>query len=110
VLTDYLEGEGCAVATAANGGEALESVRRDPPDVILLDITLPGVDGLEVLRRVHRDHPKISILMLTDPGDTALARAALVAGATECVQKPVTLAHLRHAVSAAVRRASELRD
>jgi len=108
VLTDYLEGEGCAVATAANGDEALESVRRDPPDVVLLDIKMPGVD--EVLRRVHRDHPEISILMLTGPGDEALARSALVTGATDCLGKPVTLARLSHAVSAAVRRASELRD
>ena len=110
VLTDYLEGEGCAVATAANGGDALESVRRAPPDVILLDITLPGVDGLEVLRRVHRDHPEIPILVLTGPGDEARARSALVLGASDYVGKPVTLAHLSHAVSTAVRRASELRD
>ena len=110
VLTDYLEGEGCAVATAATGGDALESVRRNPPDVILLDVKMPGVDGLEVLRRVHRDHPEISILMLTGPGDEALARSALVTGATDCLGKPVTLARLSHAVSAAVRRASELRD
>ena len=108
VLTDYLEGEGCAVATAANGDEALESVRRDPPDVVLLDIKMPGVD--EVLRRVHRDHPRTSILMLTGPGDEALARSALVMGASDYVGKPVTLAHLSHAVSAAVRRVSELRD
>ena len=48
--------------------------------------------------------------MLTGPGDAALARSALVSGATACVGKPVTLAHLSHVVSAAVRRAAELRD
>lgn len=107
LLVDYLEGEGYTVATAASGEEALEAVRRDAPHVVLLDIRMPGMNGLEVLRRLHRDHPEIPVVMLTDIDDDVLARSTLRIGASECVKKSFTPDQVGRAVLAAVRKVSD---
>src|ERR1043165_10179837 len=55
LLRSLLQGEGFEVAVAQDGPEALEALRREKPDLMLLDLILPGLDGLEVLRRVRQD-------------------------------------------------------
>ncbi|MBI3628356.1 MAG: response regulator [Candidatus Rokubacteria bacterium] len=105
-LADYLEGQGYAVARAAGGDEALACVRRDPPDAVLLDIRMPGVNGLEVLRRLRRDRPAVPVVMLTGVDDEALARSALQIGALDYVRKPFDPDQLNRVVLAAIGRAS----
>jgi len=80
MLTDHLEDEGYAVSQAVDGEQALEGVRREPPDLVLLDITMPGVNGLEVLRRLRRDHPRIPVVMITGIEAEALARSTFKMG------------------------------
>jgi CheY-like chemotaxis protein len=101
VLTDYLEGEGCAVGTVATSRAALESVHREPPDLVLLGSTLSEANGFEVLSRLGRSHPEVPVLVLAGPDDEALARSTFRLGAVGCVRKPVSLEGLRQAVAAA---------
>lgn len=86
-----LGAHGYSILTAANGEQALEIAREQHPDLILLDIVMPGLDGLEVCRRLKADQslPFIPIIMLTakvDPGDIV---AGLEAGGDEYLTKPV---------------------
>jgi DNA-binding NarL/FixJ family response regulator len=69
------------VGTALNGQEALEKERRLDPDVVLLDIKMPLIDGVEVARRMKRRRPEVRILMLTTFDDRELISGALAAGA-----------------------------
>ena len=76
------------VVTAADGEDALRLLGAERPDLVLLDLTLPGVDGLEVLRRARAARPDLLVVMLTGERDLALARAALDAGARAYFTKP----------------------
>src|SRR3569833_1765436 len=67
--------------SAAGAGEALELVGRERPDVVLMDLRMPGVDGGEATRRIGAVHPDIPVLMLTTYADDASIVAALEAGA-----------------------------
>lgn len=69
VLTDYLVASGMEATSCADGLAAVEVVCRDPPDLILLDVMLPGVDGLEVFRRLRQSGRTMPIIMLTALGD-----------------------------------------
>jgi DNA-binding response OmpR family regulator len=109
LLTDHLEDEGYAVSQAVDGEQALEGARREPPDLVLLDITIPGVNGLEVLRRLRRDHPKIPVIMITGIEDEALARSTLKMGAFDYVQKPFDPYRLSALVLAAIGAAFDSR-
>jgi DNA-binding response OmpR family regulator len=102
MLTDHLEDEGYAVSQAIDGEQALESVRSEPPDLVLLDITMPGFNGLEVLRRLRRDHPRIPVVMITGIEDEALARSTLTMGAFDYLQKPFDPYRLSRLVLAAM--------
>ena len=102
VITEHLEREGYAVTRAVDGAEALRKVQNERPDLVLLDIMLPGMNGLEVLRRLRRDHPKIPVIMLTGLNDEALARTTLQMGAVDYVQKPLDPGHLKRVVLAAI--------
>jgi len=102
LLTEHLEREGYAVIQAVDGERALHSITDERPDLILLDIMLPGLNGLEVLRRVRRDHPKIPVIMLTGINDEVLARSTLKMGAVDYVQKPFDPRHLSRVVLAAI--------
>lgn len=74
--------------TALTGREALALIEQTHPDVVLLDIRMPDLDGVEVLRRIRAAHPAIPVIMSTGNDDLALARDTLKMGAFDYVAKP----------------------
>ena len=79
---------------ALDGQKALESVEDDEPDVMLLDLKMPGIDGMEVLRRIKRAYPNVQVVMLTGHGTERDEEQALRLGAYAYLQKPVDLERL----------------
>jgi two-component system response regulator MprA len=96
--------EGYEVDLAADGEEALENVRRAEPDALILDVLMPGVDGLEVSRRLRRSGSKVPILMLTARDAIENRVEGLDAGADDYVTKPFALEELLARVRALLRR------
>jgi DNA-binding response OmpR family regulator len=99
--------EGFAVATAPDGEQALEDVARTPPSVIVLDVTMPGLDGVAVTRRLrgHGDDVPILILSARDGVDDRVA--GLAAGADDYLVKPFALPELIARLQALLRRRPE---
>jgi len=106
-LADKLRGEGFAVLTAPDGEDGLDKVRSERPDLIVLDIMLPGLDGLSLCRIVRRDTATshIPIIMLTARGTEVDKIVGLESGADDYVVKPVTLGEFLARVRAVMRRA-----
>jgi len=98
-----LEGDGHRVTTAATGDEAVERWRQHRPELILLDVMLPGKDGFEVCRAI-RAHDHVPIIMLTARGDAIDIVVGLESGADDYVTKPFGLAELRSRIRAVLRR------
>jgi two-component system, OmpR family, response regulator MprA len=96
--------EGYEVDLAEDGEEALESVRRAEPDALILDVLMPGIDGLEVSRRLRRGGSKVPILMLTARDAVENRVEGLDAGADDYVTKPFALEELLARVRALLRR------
>ncbi len=92
----------CDVETAADGMTALAIVRARRPDVIFLDINMPGINGVDVLKSVKELDATIPVLMVTANADNALAAEAIKRGAFSYVPKPFDLKYLDHLVAAAL--------
>jgi two-component system, response regulator, stage 0 sporulation protein F len=101
VLCDYFVDRGYAVVQAANGQEALATFARERPDVVLLDIRMPGLDGVQVLKRLREADPHVAVIMVTANEDVGLARETLSIGAFDYVAKPFDFDHLSRMVVAA---------
>lgn len=99
----YLEREGYAVKTAADGPSALQAARAFHPDLVVLDIMLPGMDGLEVLRRL-RQESGVYALMLTAKADETDKIVGLTVGADDYLTKPFSPRELVARVGAILRR------
>jgi DNA-binding response OmpR family regulator len=108
-LARALGREGYEVSEAGDGRVALEGVLATPPDLIILDIGLPGIDGLEVCRHVRDVHPQLPILMLTARDGELETVAGLDAGADDYVTKPFRLPVLLARVRAMLRRSAPAR-
>ena len=104
VVVRYLEREGFAVATASDGRVGLETALADLPDLMVLDLMLPGMDGLEICRRVREAAP-IPIIMLTALGEETDRVMGLELGADDYVTKPFSPRELTARVKAVLRRA-----
>jgi two-component system NarL family response regulator/two-component system response regulator DegU len=100
------EGDFEVVAEASAGSQILPLIRRTKPDLVLLDLRMPGVDGLTALEQIKRDHPAIKVVILSASTDHAVIKAALAKGASAYVIKsvnPVDLAStLRQAMEGSV--------
>jgi DNA-binding response OmpR family regulator len=107
-LARALAREGYEVSEAADGRAALEEVLDAPPDLIVLDVGLPGMDGLDVCRHVRQLCPQVAILMLTARDGELETVAGLDAGADDYVTKPFRLAVLLARVRAMLRRSVPL--
>lgn len=103
LVRDYLERAGFAVSTARDGREALMRARQDRPDLIVLDLGLPELDGLEVTRRLRRDSG-VPIIMLTARDDETDKVVGLELGADDYVAKPFSPRELTARVRAVLRR------
>ena len=97
--------EGYDVQAVTNGGEALDALRASPPDVLLLDVSMPVVDGLTVCRVVRAERDPVPILMLTARTETSDRVAGLDAGADDYLPKPFDLDELFARIRALLRRA-----
>jgi DNA-binding response OmpR family regulator len=105
-LLRVLGTEGYEVLHAASGNEGLEAVRAHRPDLVLLDLTLPDIDGLDVCRKVREDEPELPIIMLTARAEEMDIIVGLGAGADDYVAKPFRLAELVARIRARLRVAS----
>ena len=88
-LQTVLELDSYRVSTAADGEEALSKLQRDQPDVVLLDMVMPGPDGLETLRRIRETRPSTKVVMLSCVRDTRKVAMAMRLGAHDYLSKPV---------------------
>jgi DNA-binding response OmpR family regulator len=103
VVADYLRTAGYTVTTAANGALAVTSARAQPPDLVVLDLGLPGMDGLDVARELRRSS-SVPIIMLTARGEEADRVIGLELGADDYVVKPFSPRELLARVRAVLRR------
>jgi two-component system, OmpR family, response regulator MprA len=104
MLDRTLSAEGYAVETAADGGEALAAVERSAPDLVVLDVGLPGVDGLSVSRRLRAKGLAVPVLLLTARDSVPDRVAGLDAGADDYLVKPFATEELLARVRALLRR------
>ncbi len=87
ILTD----EGYDVRTAGSSEEALKAIEEDLPDLVLLDIWLPGMDGLEALKIIKTDYPQVPVIMMSGHGTIETAVKATKLGAFDFIEKPISL-------------------
>src|SRR3954452_12505470 len=104
VVRRYLERGGHEVALADNGEDALRWIAEHEPDLVVLDLMLPGMDGLEVCRRLRR-HSTVPVVMLTALGEEENRIAGLELGADDYVTKPFSPRELALRVASVLRRA-----
>lgn len=94
-------GDEYTISTAKNGEEAVAAVTNDEPDVVLMDIRMPGMDGLEALAIIKKQHPHIPIIMVTAFADSSSAMQAMKDGAFDYVAKPFDNDELRQVIDKA---------
>jgi len=90
-LSGLLSDEGFDVATAANGYEALKVIDAESPDLVLLDIWMPGLDGIETLKEIKKDNPHIQVIIITGHGTIETAVRATKLGAFDLIEKPLSI-------------------
>ena len=106
-VTGVLEDEGFRVAAAKSGEEAIETFQRENPDVTLLDIWMPGMDGIEVLKRFKGMVPDCQVIMISGHATISTAMAAVKLGAFDFIEKPLSLDVLLMTIRRALDRQME---
>jgi DNA-binding response OmpR family regulator len=104
IVVSYLEREGFKTLEAADGNRARELLERDPPDLVVLDLMLPGTDGLELCRWI-RSRSRLPVIMLTARGEESDRIVGLELGADDYVTKPFSPRELAARVRTVLRRA-----
>ncbi|MDI6890672.1 MAG: sigma-54 dependent transcriptional regulator [Thermodesulfovibrionales bacterium] len=90
-LSGIFEDEGCDVLTSSSGEEAIEAIKEQIPDLILLDIWLPGIDGIQTLKEIKALKPELPVIMISGHGNIELAVKATKIGAYDFLEKPLSL-------------------
>jgi two-component system nitrogen regulation response regulator NtrX len=90
-LNGVLKDEGYEVQEAQDGVQALKKIESDPPDVVLLDIWMPGLDGMETLERIKTQNPNLPVIMISGHANIELAVKATKLGAYDFIEKPISL-------------------
>lgn len=98
LLMELFGNEGYQMFQAANGKAALEVVEQDVPDLVLLDMKIPGMDGLEILKHIKSTHPQIKVIMMTAYGELDIIKQARDLGAISHFTKPFDIDEMRNVV------------
>ncbi|WP_319778568.1 response regulator transcription factor [Maridesulfovibrio sp.] len=106
LLTQYLEGYGYKVVTLPSGEGLIEKEKETSPEIVILDIMMPGKDGLEVLREL-RPHSNVPVIMLTAKGEDTDRIVGLELGADDYISKPFNPRELLARIKAVLRRAQD---
>lgn len=106
VVVSYLQRAGHEARRVGDGQAALDAVASDPPELMVLDLMLPEVDGLEVCRRVRKTHAHLPIIMLTALGEAEDRIAGLEVGADDYVTKPFSPRELVLRIDSVLRRSA----
>jgi len=110
MLTEFIGSEGFQVATAAEGGSALELIAARPFDLVILDVMLAGSSGFDVLREIRKRKPRLPVLMLTARGEAIDRILGLELGADDYLPKPFDPRELAARIRAVLRRAATAGD
>lgn len=102
MLREFLTGKGFHVTKAHDGDQALAVYKRHRPDVVLLDVRMPGKGGLATLRELGAFDPEAKVIMVTAVHEKKVAEQALAEGALDYITKPFTLPSLQRALETVV--------
>jgi DNA-binding response OmpR family regulator len=109
-LVDLLQSEGFATLPCDDGAQALERYAADAPDLVCLDVMMPGLSGFEVCKRIRQQDPHIPILFLTAKSEEADTVVGLDLGADDFIRKPFGTRELLARIRATLRRAAQARS
>ena len=101
LLAERLEGRGVNVETAGGGPEALDKVKDEPYDAIILDLLMPDMDGLETLKQLREINPDLQVILLTGHGTIDKGVEAMKLGAMDFVEKPANFKELMEKIKEA---------
>ena len=102
VLIEFLSDHGYAATGAENGREALQKVKTIRPQIILLDIAMPGMNGIETLKKLRQEFPSAAVIMISGHADNDMALQALDLGAYDFIQKPLDFRYLERTLLAKI--------
>ena len=98
MLKKFLEMKGYSADTAATGQEGVEKARQNTPGIVLLDIRMPGMDGVEVLQELKKIDKNINVIMITAVNENEIGKKCIELGAYDYIIKPFDLEYLEHAL------------
>ena len=106
LLMEVFSNEGYKTFEASNGQIALAIIRREPPDLVLLDMKIPGMDGLDILKHIKDIHSSTIVIMMTAYGELDMIKEATDLGAVMHFTKPFDIDELRFAVNSQLQNGS----
>lgn len=95
LLKDFFEEDGFEINSVSDGSEAFRKIAREPFDLIITDIRMPGLTGLDILPGIKKLQPEVSIIVITAFGSEEVRRKAFDRGATAYLEKPIVFNQLR---------------
>lgn len=98
LLNEVFQKEGYKIFQASNGKQALDIVKMRRPDLVLLDIKIPGIDGIEILKRMKKIVPDIKVIVMTAYGELNMIEEAMELGAITYFAKPFDIEEMRDTV------------
>ncbi|SDN95520.1 Response regulator receiver domain-containing protein [Desulfonauticus submarinus] len=93
-LAERMKTRGLEVATASSGAEAIQKLKKDNFDTIILDLVMPGMDGIETLKKIKQEMPEVQIILLTGQASVQKSVEAMKLGAFDFVEKPAEIKEL----------------
>ena len=106
-LAERLHTRGISAETVYSGEEALPVIAANPPQVVLLDLNMPGMDGMDVLRRIKHEHPKTQVIIYTGHGGDMERALSRELGVFAYLQKPVDIGVLIDTMKAAYKKSKK---